>query len=122
MALPPCHILAQFYVANNKISCQLYQRSCDMFLGVPFNISSYSLLTHILAKECNFEIGEFIHTLGDYHIYHAHLKQVKEQLKRDPKKLPSLKFDKKNIFKYSPDDFVLENYEHHPLIKAEMSV
>ena len=122
MALPPCHILAQFYVANNKISCQLYQRSCDMFLGVPFNISSYSLLTHILAKQCNFEIGEFIHTLGDYHIYHAHLKQVKEQLKRDPKKLPSLKFDKKNIFKYSPDDFVLENYEHHPLIKAEMSV
>ena len=79
-------------------------------------------MTHILAKECNFEIGEFIHTLGDYHIYHAHLKQVKEQLKRDPKKLPSLKFDKKNIFKYSPDDFVLENYEHHPLIKAEMSV
>jgi len=122
MALPPCHVLVQFYVENNKLSSQLYQRSCDMFLGVPFNISSYSLLTYIIAKECNLDLGEFIHTLGDYHIYHRHFDQVKEQLKRKIKKLPKLEFDKKNIFNYKVEDFELKNYEFHPVIKGEMNV
>ena len=122
MALPPCHVLVQFYVENNKLSSQLYQRSCDMFLGVPFNISSYSLLTYIIAKECNLEMGEFIHTLGDYHIYHHHFQQVEEQLKRSTKILPILKFEKKNIFEYSVKDFELLNYDCHPTIKAEMNV
>ena len=122
MALPPCHVLVQFYVENNRLSSQLYQRSCDMFLGVPFNISSYSLLTYIIAKECNLDLGEFIHTLGDYHIYHRHFDQVKEQLKRKIKKLPKLEFDKKNIFNYKVEDFELKNYEFHPVIKGEMNV
>ncbi|MBI29473.1 MAG: Thymidylate synthase 2 [Alphaproteobacteria bacterium MarineAlpha5_Bin11] len=122
MALPPCHIMAQFFVHEKRLSCQLYQRSCDMFLGVPFNISSYSLLTHIIAKECGFFVGEFIHTLGDYHIYHRHFSQVKEQIKRKEKNLPELRFKIKNIFEYFPDDFVLENYDPHPAIKAEMNV
>ena len=98
MALPPCHILSQFYISNNRLSCQLYQRSCDMFLGVPFNISSYSLLTFLLAKECELQLGEFIHTLGDYHIYHRHFPQVKEQLDRTTKKLPKLKIKSNNFF------------------------
>ena len=122
MALPPCHIIAQFYVENNKLSCQLYQRSCDMFLGVPFNISSYCLLTNILANECKFSLGDFVHTLGDYHIYHKHFSQVKEQLKRDTKILPKLEFKKKNIFQYKVSDFRLMKYEFHPAIKGEMSV
>ena len=122
MALPACHIFAQFFVSNNKLSCQLYQRSCDMFLGVPFNISSYSLLTHILANECNFALGEFIHTLGDYHIYHKHLPQINEQIKRDTKALPILEFNSKDIFEYSVNDFKLKDYESQPAIKAEMSV
>ena len=122
MALPPCHVLAQFFVANNNLSCQLYQRSCDMFLGVPFNVSSYSLLTHIIAKECNLNLGKFIHTLGDYHIYHKHFLQVKEQIQRNTKKLPILKFNKKNIFDYKVKDFELINYDSHPTIKAEMNV
>ena len=88
MSLPPCHAFSQFYVSNNKLSCQLYQRSCDMFLGVPFNIASYSILIHIIAKECGYEVGEFIHSLGDIHIYEDHFELVKIQLSRNPKKLP----------------------------------
>tara|TARA_Y100001970_G_scaffold271681_1_gene367432 strand:- start:82 stop:912 length:831 start_codon:yes stop_codon:yes gene_type:complete len=122
MALPPCHVLVQFYIENNKLSSQLYQRSCDMFLGVPFNISSYSLLTYIIAKECNLQMGEFIHTLGDYHIYHRHFDQVEEQLLRKTKILPKLNFEKKNIFNYKVNDFNLSNYEFHPAIKAKMNV
>ena len=122
MSLPPCHALSQFYVANKQLSCQLYQRSCDMFLGVPFNIASYSLLTHILAKECGFEVGEFILTLGDYHIYHEHFNQVKTQLAREPKKLPHLEFQTKDIFSYSVNDFKLINYDHHSALKVEMNV
>ena len=122
MALPPCHVLAQFAIVNNKLSCQLYQRSCDMFLGVPFNISSYSLLTSIVAKECKIELGEFIHTLGDYHIYHEHFHQVKQQIGRNVKKLPILDFKYKKINEYKVDDFNLINYDPHPTIKAEMNV
>ncbi len=123
MALPPCHTLMQFYVSKDgKLSCQLYQRSADIFLGVPFNIASYSLLTHILAKECGFEVGEFILTLGDYHIYHEHFSQVKTQLAREPKKLPQLEFQIKDFFSYSVNDFKLLNYDHYPVLKAEMNV
>ncbi len=122
MALPPCHAFAQFFVYKKALSCQLYQRSCDMFLGVPFNIASYSLLTHILAIECGLKVGEFIHTLGDYHIYHEHFKQVKIQLKRKPKKLPILKIKPKKIFSYSIDDFKLDKYYPHASIKAKMNV
>ena len=122
MSLPPCHAFSQFFISNNQLSCQLYQRSCDMFLGVPFNIASYSLLLHIIAAECSLEVGEFIHTLGDFHIYHEHFEVVETQLKRKPKKLPKLVFNKKNIFKYSLNDFVLEDYDPHPAIKAEMNV
>ena len=122
MALPPCHVLVQFYVSNNRLSSQLYQRSCDMFLGVPFNISSYCLLTYIIAKECNLKLGEFVHTLGDYHIYHRHFAQVEEQLKREIKTLPTLEFDRKNIFDYKVNDFKLINYDFHPSIKGEMNV
>ena len=100
MSLPPCHAFSQFYISNNKLSCQLYQRSCDMFLGVPFNIASYSILIHIIAKECGYEAGEFIHSLGDFHIYEEHFEQVKIQLTRDPKKLPVLKFNQKTIHEY----------------------
>lgn len=122
MALPPCHMFAQFYIVNNKLSCQLYQRSCDMFLGVPFNISSYCLLTCILARECKLGLGEFIHTFGDYHIYERHFPQVEEQLKREIKKLPKLEFESKNLFNYKVNDFKLINYESHPAIKAEMNI
>lgn len=124
MALPPCHVLAQFYVNENKLSCQLYQRSCDMFLGVPFNIASYSLLTHMIAQVCDLEVGEFIHALGDAHIYTNHLEQVKQQLARDPLPLPTLWLnpDIKDIDDFTMDDIRLEGYESHGAIRAEMAV
>jgi thymidylate synthase len=125
MALPPCHCFAQFYVsANGKLSCQMYQRSCDMFLGVPFNIASYSLLTHMIAQVCGLEAGEFVHVLGDAHIYLNHVEQVKEQLAREPLPLPTLWInpDVKDIFKFTMEDFRLDNYQSHGAIKAEMSV
>tara|TARA_Y100000748_G_C15408202_1_gene454344 strand:+ start:120 stop:950 length:831 start_codon:yes stop_codon:yes gene_type:complete len=122
MSLPPCHAFSQFYISNNKLSCQLYQRSCDMFLGVPFNIASYSLLIHILAKECGYQVGEFILSLGDFHIYEEHFDQVKIQLTREPKKHPSLQFEQKKINEYKTSDFELINYEHHPKIVAPMNV
>ena len=122
MSLPPCHVFSQFFVSENKLSCQLYQRSCDMFLGVPFNIASYSLLTHMLARECNLDVGFFIHSLGDFHIYEEHLDAVKIQLERLPKDLPTLSFKTKNFFEYSIDDFKLLNYQHHPKIEAIMNV
>ena len=122
MSLPPCHAFSQFYVANGKLSCQLYQRSCDMFLGVPFNIASYSLLVHLIATECTLDVDKFIHVLGDYHIYHEHFKQIDIQLKRNPKELPQLKFTPKNIFSYKVNDFELLNYDPHPTIKAKMNV
>ena len=122
MSLPPCHAFSQFYVSDNKLSCQLYQRSCDMFLGVPFNIASYSILIHIIAKECGYEAGEFIHSLGDFHIYEEHFEQVKIQLTREPKKLPVLKFNQKKIHEYKTSDFELIDYNHHPKIVAPMNV
>ena len=122
MSLPPCHAFSQFYISKNKLSCQLYQRSCDMFLGVPFNIASYSLLVHLIAKECDLEVGEFIHTLGDYHIYHEHFEAVNIQLERQPRNLPHLQFIQQKIFKYSVTDFELTNYDPHPSIKADMNV
>lgn len=124
MALPPCHILFQFYVANGKLSCQLYQRSADLFLGVPFNIASYALLTLMVAQVTGYEPGEFIHTFGDAHIYQNHLEQVKTQLKRQPYPLPIIKInpDINNIFNYTFNDFSLINYKAHPHIKGEVSV
>ena len=122
MSLPPCHAFSQFFVSRNKLSCQLYQRSCDMFLGVPFNIASYSLLVHLISKECNLEVGEFVLTFGDYHIYHEHFEAVKIQLERKPRNLPQLKFKQKNIFNYSVNDFELTNYDPQPTIKASMNV
>lgn len=124
MALPPCHCLFQFYVSNGKLSCQLYQRSADIFLGVPFNIALYALLTMMIAKVTNLEPGEFIHTLGDAHIYQNHLPQVKMQLEREERTLPQLCItrDVKSIFDFTFDDFVLENYDPHPHIKGEVSV
>ena len=122
MSLPPCHAFSQFFVVKNKLSCQLYQRSCDMFLGVPFNIASYSLLIHLIAKECSLNVGEFIHTFGDYHIYHEHFEAINIQIKREPNQLPDLMFNKKNIFEYSLNDFTLKNYNPLPLIKAQMNV
>ncbi len=124
MALPPCHILFQFYVANGKLSCQLYQRSADVFLGVPFNIASYALLTMMIAQVCNLEAGEFVHTLGDAHLYNNHLKQTELQLSREPKKLPKMSINQevKDIFGFKFDDFTLEDYEAHPHIKAEVSI
>ncbi|MDM5200378.1 thymidylate synthase [Fictibacillus enclensis] len=124
MALPPCHTLFQFYVADGKLSCQLYQRSADLFLGVPFNIASYALLTMMIAQVCDLEPGEFIHTVGDAHIYSNHLDQVKLQLTRDPKPLPVMKLNPevKSIFDFTIEDFELVNYEHHPKIKGEVSV
>jgi len=124
MALPPCHILFQFYVANGKLSCQLYQRSADIFLGVPFNIASYAFLVHMIAQECGLEPGEFIHTLGDAHIYLNHLDQVNLQLSRTPMHLPTLKLNPavKSVFDFSFDDFEIMNYESHPGIKGEISV
>lgn len=123
MALPPCHVLSQFDVTNGKLSCQLYQRSCDMFLGVPFNIASYSLLTHILAKECGYEVGDFIWTGGDCHIYLNHIDAVNEQLSREERTLPTLYITPyKDLYEYSVSDFFLDNYNPHPSIKAEMAV
>ena len=122
MSLPPCHVFSQFFISKNKLSCQLYQRSCDMFLGVPFNIASYSLLTHMLAKECNLEVGTFIHSLGDFHIYEEHFEQVKIQLERLPKKLPILDFETKNFYDYNINDFKLLDYKHDPKIEASMNV
>lgn len=124
MALPPCHILFQFYVADGKLSCQLYQRSADLFLGVPFNIASYSLLTMMLAQVCGYKPGDFIHTLGDTHIYLNHLEQVKLQISREPRDLPTIKLnpDVKNIFDFKYEDFELINYNPHPHIKGEVSV
>jgi thymidylate synthase len=123
MALPPCHTMFQFFVAEGKLSCQLYQRSGDVFLGVPFNIASYALLTMMIAKECGLQVGEFIHTLGDAHLYLNHLEQAAEQLSRDTRKLPrmTLKGDNKSIFDYTYDDFELEGYDPHPAIKAPLS-
>tara|TARA_Y100000590_G_scaffold1638_1_gene2033 strand:+ start:2319 stop:3149 length:831 start_codon:yes stop_codon:yes gene_type:complete len=122
MSLPPCHAFSQFFISNNQLSCQLYQRSCDMFLGVPFNIASYSLLIHIIARECDLNVGEFVHTLGDYHIYHEHFQQVEIQLSRLPKKLPEIEFATNQLNKYKIDDFKLKNYDPHPAITAEMNV
>ena len=124
MALPPCHCLFQYYVANGKLSCQLYQRSCDTFLGVPFNIASYALLTMMVAQVCDLEPGEFIHTYGDLHIYSNHFEQVAEQLKRTPKKLPTMKINPevKDIFGFKYEDFELVGYEADPNIPAPISV
>ena len=123
MALPPCHSLFQFYVSDGKLSCQLYQRSGDVFLGVPFNIASYSLLTILIAKECNLEVGEFVHTLGDAHIYKNHFEQVKEQMSRTPYSLPKLKInDFESIFDLKIEDVELVDYESHPFIKAPIAV
>lgn len=124
MALPPCHLLFQFYVADGKLSCQMYQRSADIFLGVPFNIASYSLLTMMIAQVCGLKPGEFVHTLGDAHIYLNHLDQVKLQLTRQPYKLPVMKInpDVKDIFSFRYEDFSLEGYEAHPNIKGDIAV
>ena len=123
MALPPCHVLFQFYVANGKLSCQLYQRSADTFLGVPFNIASYALLTMMIAQECGLQPGEFVHTLGDTHLYLNHMEQVDEQLSRTPRKLPTMRINPnvKSVFDFRYEDFSLEGYEPYPAIKAPMS-
>ena len=124
MALPPCHAFAQFYVNNNKLSCQMYQRSCDLFLGVPFNIASYSLLTALIAQVCDLDVGEFVHVLGDAHIYLNHVEQVKEQVNREPLPAPQLWInpDIKSIEKFTMADIRLENYTSHPPIQATMAV
>ena len=124
MKLPPCHCFFQFYVANNKLSCQLYQRSADIFLGVPFNIASYALLTLMIAQVTNLAPGEFVHTLGDAHIYSNHIEQVKQQLSREAKDLPIMKINPhiKDIFSFKYDDFEILNYDPHPLIKAPVAV
>jgi thymidylate synthase len=124
MALMPCHALFQFYVANNTLSCQLYQRSADVFLGVPFNIASYALLTHMVAQQCNLEVGEFIWTGGDCHLYLNHLEQARTQLTRTPMPLPALHIKKNpvSLFAYAYEDFEFLNYESHPAVKAPIAV
>ncbi len=124
MALPPCHCLFQFYVANGKLSCQLYQRSADIFLGVPFNIASYALLTHMVAQVCGLQVGDFVHTLGDAHLYHNHIEQAKLQLSREPRPLPHLRLNPevKDLFGFCYDDFTIEGYDPHPHIKAEVAI
>ena len=124
MALPPCHLLFQFYVAKGRLSCQLYQRSADLFLGVPFNIASYSLLTLMMAQVVGLDPGEFIHTLGDAHLYVNHLEQVETQLARDPYPLPTMTLNPevKSIFDFDYEDFELNNYRYHPAIKAPIAV
>ena len=124
MALPPCHLLFQFYVANKKLSCQLYQRSADSFLGVPFNIASYALLTNMIAQQCELDLGDFVWTGGDCHIYLNHLEQVKLQLTRMPHTLPQLSFKRKpaSLFDYDVDDIEIINYQAHPHIKGKVAV
>ena len=124
MALPPCHCLFQFYVSNNKLSCHLYQRSADVFLGVPFNIASYALLTHMIAHVCKYEVGDFVHTLGDAHIYSNHLEQVTVQLGRSPLRLPKLVLNETvtDIFNFRYEDITISDYEAHPHIKAKVAV
>ena len=124
MALPPCHTLFQFYVHNGKLSCQLYQRSADIFLGVPFNIASYALLTHLIAHECGLQVGEFVHTLGDAHIYNNHIEQIETQLTREPRPFPTLHInkDKHSLFDIEMEDISIEGYEPHPTIKAPIAV
>ena len=124
MALPPCHCLFQFYVAGDKLSCQLYQRSADIFLGVPFNIASYALLTMMVAQVTDLKPGDFIHTFGDAHLYDNHFDQALKQLEREPKKLPKIIINPKvrNIFEFSYEDFTLEGYDPHPHIRAPVAV
>ena len=123
-ALPPCHAFFQFYVSNNKLSCQLYQRSADIFLGVPFNIASYALFTHMIAHVCNLDVGDFVHTFGDAHIYSNHTEQIELQLSRKPRKLPTLNIKRKvdSIFDFKFEDFEIINYDPHPHIKGKVSV
>ena len=123
-ALPPCHAFFQFYVSNDKLSCQLYQRSADVFLGVPFNIASYALLTMMVAQVCNYKLGDFVHTFGDVHIYSNHEEQVKEQLSRSPKPLPIMRLNKNitSIFEFTYSDFDIINYDPHPLIPGTVSI
>jgi thymidylate synthase len=124
MALPPCHTLFQFYVYDGKLSCQLYQRSGDIFLGIPFNIASYALLTHLIAHECGLQVGEFVHTIGDAHIYMNHIQQVETQLTREPRPFPTLRINenKQSLFQMEMEDLTIEGYDPHPAIKAQVAV